>query len=380
MYVAQHLFTTEAGWQTPLPVVPDNTIALVLAFGPTQAPAPTWFAELRSTWPQARVVYVSGGGQIAGARIEDDVTVVNAVRFRTTRVHAVALDGVGDRPCDDLGAELGRALATVNELRHVLVFCDGLALNGTAFARGLGQALPTHVGVSGGLASDGTEFKTTCIGLDGPPVERRVVAIGLAGADLIVGAGSAGGWDDFGPDRRVTHADGAIVHALDDEPALDVYRRYLGPLAEELPGSALLFPLALRATGTDAPIVRTILGVDDAAGSLRFAGEVPEGGLVRLMRADVDRLLDGAGDATQQAQEHAGEGDATFALCVSCIGRRAVMRSRTDEELEEVQSLIGNAIIAGFYSNGEIGPHETPDGIDTVLHNQTMTVTLLGER
>ncbi len=206
-----------------------------------------------------------------------------------------------------------------------------------------------------------------------------MVAVGLAGSRLLVGAASAGGWDDFGPDRRVTRADGATVLTLDDEPALSVYRRYLGPFAAELPGSALLFPLALRRQGTDTPIVRTILGVDEEAGSLRFAGEVPEGALVRLMRSDTDRLLDGAGDAARRAGRAAHTRTPSLVLCVSCVGRRAVMRSQVDEELEEVQAAYGNAVLTGFYSNGEIGPNGAESPIDTVLHNQTMTVTLMAE-
>lgn len=379
MRVTSRTFHPARGWSDPLPDTPSPETALVLAFGPAQAPDGDWFAALRTAWPAARVVYVTGGGQMVDGHVRDEETVVTAIRFAATRVQAVALDGVGVVPCEQLGSELGRALATVAELRHVLVFCDGLALNGSAFVRGLARAVPSGVGISGGLASDGPAFVQTGVGLDGPPVAGRVVAIGLAGAGLTVSAGSAGGWDDFGPDRRVTRAVGATVYTLDDEPALAVYRRYLGAFAAELPGSALLFPLALRDAASDTPTVRTILGIDEAEGALRFAGEVPEGALVRLMRADTERLLDGAGEAARRARRGVSDEAAALALCVSCIGRRAVLRSRVDEELDEVRNEVGPAVLLGFYGNGEIGPLGSTSSAAT-LHNQTMTVTLLAER
>lgn len=178
-----------------------------------------------------------------------------------------------------------------------------------------------------------------------------------------------------------------MLYELDGERALDVYKRYLGHFANELPGSALLFPLAVRATHDSPVAVRTCLHVDEEAGTLRFAGDIPQGALVRLMRTSPDRLVDGATQAAAHARVDRGaSGSAESAhdaltLCVSCIGRRAVMRSRTEEELEEVVRESGSTVVVGFYSNGELAPPS--DGRahrQAVLHNQTMTVTTLSER
>ncbi|MCU0625931.1 MAG: FIST C-terminal domain-containing protein [Gemmatimonadaceae bacterium] len=381
MHADQYTWLPTGGWSPALPPAAAPSVQLVLAYGPVDAPPPEWFDALRAVWPAARLVYVSGGGQIAGATVQDDATVVCAITFRRTRVTAVATDGSGPDDAEALGRRIGEAFSYVDALRHVLVFTEGLSLNGSAFVRGLHGALPSHVGVSGGLASDGVSFARSCVGLDGPPAPDRIVAVGLSGDALVVGTGSEGGWQVFGPDRLVTRASGVLVHELDGERALDVYRRYLGPFADELPGSALLFPLALGHTVGEAPIVRTILGIDEATGALRFAGEVPEGRHVRLMRSDADQLLDGAAEAAVRARRsHDGAVPPVVALCFSCIGRRAVLRSRTEEELEEVQQVLGDAVLAGFYSNGEIGPHGHDDVDYPILHNQTMTITTLAER
>lgn len=370
-------WSAERGWLESQETHDSPGAQLILAFGPVNAPPQLWFDEVRQRWPKARVVYGTTGGPIDGAEVRDCTVVVTGMEFAGANIEVLSKDGAGVVPCEVLGAEFGSDFCKVANLRHVLVFVDGLHVNGAAFTRGLTGALPSGVTVSGGLASDGTQFIATGIGLDGPPVERRIVAVGLCGDSLRVGTGSAGGWIPFGPERTVSRASGTVVYELDGEPALSVYKRYLGDLALQLPGSALLFPIALSTPTGSETVVRTILGIDEAEGSLRFAGDVPQGSKVRLMRSTPDQLLDGAAQAARNALVALGEAVPAVVLCVSCIGRRAVLKSRVEEELEEVTRQVGGAVVSGYYSNGEISPPLN----DTIalLHNQTMTVTIIGE-
>lgn len=385
MHAHSFRWSSIRGWTgSTADVAPDafSKVQLLLAFGPVNAPPPEWFEEVHMRWPDAPLVYTTAGGQIgAGEVLEQDV-VLTAITLDASRVHVVAKTGAGIMPCEDLGATLGaeiaQSAAVRDDLRHVLVFVDGLQVNGTAFTRGLHRALPNGVTVSGGLASDGTDFVHTGVGLNGAPIAGQAVAIAFAGASLVVGTGSAGGWVPFGPERRVTRAEGTVVYEFDGEPALGTYRRYLGDLVAELPGSALLFPLSMDSVAHGGSVVRTILGIDEAAGSLRFAGDVPRGSRVRFMRSTNDQLLDGAASAARDAVATMDDVAPTVLLCISCIGRRAVLKSRVAEEIDEVCSVAPTATVAGYYSNGEIAPvaaHGEP-----LLHNQTMTITAFGER
>lgn len=373
-------WTATTGWTDATVTVPANDVQLLLAFGPVVAPPDAWFADVITRWPKARLVYSTAGGQIDGLDVLDSEVVVTGLAFEHGTVHVVARDGAGVTPCEELGRALGADLSALPDLQHVLLFVDGLYVNGVAFAAGLGASLPAGVTVSGGLASDGVVFIRTGIGVDGPPVERRVVAVGLCGSSIVVGTGSAGGWEPFGPERVVSRATGTTVYELDDQRALDVYRRYLGDLAKELPGSALLFPLSLTSADGGPTVVRTILGIDEAEGSLRFAGDVPQGGRVRLMRSTNDSILDGAALAANAAVAGLQGVAPTAMFCVSCVGRREVLRSRVEEEIEEVTQLTPGAVITGYYSNGEIAPPSDAPGTLALLHNQTMTITAIGER
>jgi hypothetical protein len=380
MHVRSLTWSRAAGWSGALGA--DHASAqLVLSFGPIDAPDAAWFDTIAAHCPNAQHVYASGGGQIANDTVRDDDTVVTFLTFDTATVHVIALDGVTIDASRDVGDAAGLRLAEVPGLRHVLLFTEGLDFNATAFLAGLTAHIPPEVRVSGGLASNGIALSRTGVGLNGPPAAARIVAVGLAGDSLDIGTGSVGGWDFFGPERIVTSSNIAELYELDGERALDVYKRYLGTFAAELPGSALLFPLAVRAT-RDGPIaVRTILSIDEDSGTLRFAGDIPQGSTVRLMRTTTDKLIDGATQAATLARSELSQATESFTLCISCIGRRAVMRSRVEEELEEVGRESGSQVVVGFYSNGEIAP--PTDGREharAVLHNQTMTVTTIAER
>jgi hypothetical protein len=183
----------------------------------------------------------------------------------------------------------------------------------------------------------------------------------------------------FGPDRVVTRSEGNVLYELDGRPALQLYKDYLGDRAAGLPATALLFPLALReASGADKNLVRTILAVDEARQSMTFAGDIPQGIRAQLMRANFDRLIQGASDAASLAGgSRNGTDGETLAIAISCVGRRLVLGERTEEEVEATLDVLpaGSRQI-GFYSYGEISPYAT-GACD--LHNQTMTLTTLAE-
>jgi hypothetical protein len=390
MQLAQRSWSPTAGWTGAA-----TPAQLVLAFAPSEPWVETTAAEaIRAAYPEAHIVLCSGAGQIAGPLLVDDAVVVTAVSFADTRVCAVALDHPEGADSAEVGARLAAGLPPQG-LRHVLVFSDGTRVNGTALVRGLTGTLPGEVTVTGGLAADDDRFTRTLVGLDAPPAPGQVVVVGLYGERLRVGIGALGGWDVFGPDRRVTRSAGNVLQELDGQPALGLYKRYLGPFAEELPGSALLFPLALRRNETPSnaglvgdtanTVVRTVLGIDEATESMTFAGDVPEGTVVRLMKASPESLIGGAEGAARAAAETLADdavGEApALALVVSCVGRRIALRQRTEEELEAVRDAVaecfGGAMLAGFYSYGEIAPNGV--WTQSELHNQTMTITLLAE-
>lgn len=337
------------------------------------------FAELKARYPKAHIVGCSTGGQIHGDDVEDDRLTGVALSFDRARVrlHAGRIGAAADsRAC---GAELGRTLRD-DDLCGVLLFSDGLNVNGSDLAAGLVEEIGAAVPISGGLAGDGAHFSRTLVGADAPPAERVVAALGFYGDKLRLGHGSAGGWSVFGPRRAITKARDNVLYELNGEKALDLYERYLGPDdAKDLPGSALLYPLRISDPLDPAhDVVRTVLSVDRQCGSMTFAGSMPEGWSAQLMHGCSDRLVAGASEAARQARLDGPVAGAALALMVSCVGRRLLMGQGVVGEVEAASEALGaDYKKLGFYSYGEISPHNVTRR--SILHNQTMTVMTLAE-
>jgi len=366
-------YQPEIGWSAPLPTVdPDRSFAL--CFGASRFLSEVDpVAELERV-TGAKVLGCSTAGEIHHDRVLDDTLAVAIVEFDSTPIRVVA-EPISNHASFDAGVSAARQLAA-DDLNAVLVLSDGLDVNGSELVRGINAVLSPEVVVTGGLAGDGFRFEQTWVVVDGKPTSGFMTAVGMYGDAVRVGHGSRGGWDKFGPERTVTKSRGSVVYELDGMPILGLYRQYLGELADELPASGLLFPLALREAGDDKVLVRTILGMDEEDQSLTFAGDVPEGHLVQLMQANFDRLIDGAEDAAATAVERSLP-DASLCVAISCVGRRLVLGERTEDELEATLELFpGDIAQVGFYSYGEISPFAegTCD-----LHNQTMTLTTFGE-
>jgi len=376
----QITWNPQAGW-TPAKARLKN-VSLVFYFGTRQMLAcGARFNELRAMFPAAHIMGCSTGGQINSSDVNDDEVVAAAISFDTTKLQLICQDISDTRQSRECGEVVGRALSRA-DLAGVFVLSDGLNVNGSELVKGLVAAIGPGIPLTGGLAGDGADFSETLVGGNCIPRARMVVGIGFYGNSIRIGHGSAGGWDSFGPRRRVTKSIGNVLFELDGEPALDLYKRYLGPEdTKGLPGSALLFPIQVHdPEHPDSSVVRTVLAVDHEARSMTFAGDVPQGWTAQLMHGKFDRLAEGAADAARQAQLglEAGEAGHQFSILISCIGRRLLMGQRIIDEVEAAGAELGDrALRLGFYSYGEISPHAKSGVCE--LHNQTMTVTSFAE-
>ena len=333
--------------------------------------------ELAKRYPAAILTGCSTAGEIISESVRDGTIIVTAIEFENVKVSAakVALKETGYN-----SFEVGKKLVSQLEkkgLKHVFVVSDGLRVNGTDLVKGIADELPAHVTLTGGLAGDGPHFaKTVIVEPDGTVATESIAAVGFYGDALQIGFGSRGGWDSFGVDRLVTKSKENILFEIDYQPALDLYKSFLGDRAKDLPSSGLLFPLSMRDSAEHAPVVRTILGINEDEKSLTFAGDIPEGSFVRLMKANNDRLINGAEEAAVAAKNGNIESP-EFALLVSCVGRKLVLKQMVEEEVESVSQVLNQPVITGFYSYGEIAPFNRDAPCE--LHNQTMTITTFRE-
>lgn len=350
---------------------------LVLVFGSTQkVKEKVGLDVLHKAYSNAVIIGCSSSGEICNTNVYDDSIVATAIFFEKSKVKHVS--ATIEKPEDSfkVGAELVNSLIE-DDLKHIFVLSEGLQINGSELVNGLQSIAPEKVGITGGLAGDGADFKETIVYVNGSANSKVITAIGFYGSKLKVGYGSFGGWDSFGIERLVTKSDNNVLYELDGNPALTTYKSFLGEHANNLPSSGLLFPLSLRTEKENQPVVRTILGIDEKNQSLTFAGNIPQGSYVRLMKANFDRLIDGATHAAEAATEEFTIKDPELTILISCVGRKLVLKQMIEEEIEGVKEIVGSSTICGFYSYGEIAPFNLSASCE--LHNQTMTVTTFKE-
>ena len=368
----------DGGWTAPTLPPWDSPSTLVLVFAaPSFEAEPALWQQLAEAYPRSHLLGCSTAGEVHGTRVSDDSVAVAVVAFERTALRtAMAPVGPGG---DGFAAarEVAHALCEPG-LRAVIALCDGRDINGSEVVRGLGSALDPAVVVTGGLAGDGDRFQRTWTLVGAAPRVGFITAVGLYGDAVRVGHGAKGGWDVFGPERVVTRSAGNVLYELDGRPALELYETYLGELAAGLPAAALLFPLLVRDPAAEGRrLVRTILDIDHAAQSMTFAGDVPQGFRAQLMRANLDRLVQGASDAAHLALAEGAPAGELLSIAISCVGRRLVLRQRVEEESEAtLEAFPAGTQQIGFYAYGAISPYASGR---CELYNQTMALTTVWE-
>ena len=378
MKTAQYQWSRSDGWTPGLPNFEVEQQGIVFVFGARPLIQDgALVSELRGHFKGAAILGCSTSGEIVGDTVVDDLVIATAVAFDQTRLRTASASIAEANSSYAVGEELARQLNDPS-LRHVFVLSDGLNVNGSDLARGLASGVSEGVSITGGLSGDGTDFAETWVIDNAAAGAQRIAAVGLYGDHLRVGYGSMGGWKPFGPLRTITRAEGNVLYELDGHSALDLYRRYLGGHAAQLPASGLLFPIVVTEAQGGEGVVRTVLSVDEQDGSMTFAGDIPQDGAAQLMKTNVDDLVDGATAAAEASLSGLDGQRPELALLVSCVGRKLVMKQRVEEEIEAIRHIFGaDTKIAGFYSYGELAPFS--QGGECRLHNQTMTITALAE-
>lgn len=330
------------------------------------------FALLTKKFPNAEIVICSTAGEIYQNMVCEGSLTVVALEFNKTKLLSANVN------ISDFKDSYSAALGLVNklskeDLKYIMVFSDGNLVNGSELVKGLISAVDKDILITGGLAGDAGNFQSTLTGLNENAAEGNIIAIGLYGKQIMVTHGSHGGWDMFGLEKEITKSESNILYEIDGNNALDFYKKYLGPDVENLPASALLFPLAVTEPGTDRHVVRTILSINEEEKCMTFAGDVPLGSKVRLMKANLDKTTDAASKAAFNTIKDINL-KPDFSLLISCVGRKLILGPRIEEEVEIVDETFNNqTVMAGFYSYGEISPFN--EGGNCQLHNQTMTIT-----
>lgn len=382
MIIRQESLTGKMGLSDLPSASPLPSANLVLVFGSIKRFSDAKLQNtLKNRYPTAQIIGCTTAGEISPNGVFDESLQITAILWEKTMQRVAHVKMSDMQNSFETGAGIAKQLKA-DSLRTVLLFSDGLKVNGSELLSGF-QSVLGEIPIVGGMAGDGGTFTKTLQIFNDTVSDGLIIAVGLYGNNLVTASGALGGWKPYGPPRKVTRSEKNVVFELDGKPALPLYRMYIGEhFSKGLPGTGLKFPFAIIEEGKrEVEKIRTLLAIDAANNSMTFAGNVQEGHTVRLCQTTHERLVEGASGAANLVTGNlagVNTNQAGLAVCVSCVGRKLVMADQISDEIKAVQQIFGSqTMLTGFYSYGEFAPR--PNTNDSVLHNQTMTIGYLSE-
>jgi hypothetical protein len=327
MKIMTHMYQQQK-WNSQFDSAMDSKNTLILIFASLEAEyVQKEVLYIAKLFPSSIIFGASTSREILNNEVYDDTIVVAVTKFQSTVLQNHTCKTIGNETSYEDGVSIAKALYH-DDLKGIFVLSDGLKTNGSKLTNGIASVVPPSIVVSGGLAGDKDKFEKTWVIKNGSLQESTVCAVGFYGKHIHFKAASKGGWDSLGLQRIVTKSKDNILYELDGKPALEIYKRYLGDRASELPASGLLFPLQIKENSdTKESKVRTVLAVDEVNQSITFAGDIPQGSHVTFMKANFNRLVNGAGESAEMLSFSGYRNEPLLCIAISCVGRKLLLKS-----------------------------------------------------
>ncbi len=320
------------------------------------------------------LVGCTGGAEISTLGFSTKSVVLGGIVSDQIEFEIASVKHIG-KNSEAAGKKLGRLFSS--SVGFIQIFSDGITGNGCGLLRGIHSGIQKNIPITGGTAGDAGHFIQSLQFAGREIFSDAAVAIGFKG-QFSVGTGVQSGWAPIGLPKKVTRSSENILYELNGEPALNVFRRFLGKHAEKLPAVGVEYPLGFytKEDNDEYFVLRTTMAVNPKEGSITFAGELPEETMVHLTCGDKINLLNATEKAAQIAIDQLEKNTPVMAFCCSCIARKTLLGQRTKEEFNRVNMKLGGIPILGFYTFGEFC--RVKPGGPSLFHNESIAITVIG--
>jgi small ligand-binding sensory domain FIST len=282
-------------------------------------------------------------------------------------------------PSPDAGPEEWHALLGVRpeDCPAIMLLPDPFTLRSDHLLAGLDFAYSDAVKI-GGLASGGGQPGANALFINGKSVRSGAVGVAFTG-DLAVETVVAQGCRPIGEPLVVTESEGNVISKLGDQTPLEVLRdlfdaaetREKRLIRRSLQIGIIMDRLAQERSEGEF-LIRNVLGADEEDGTLAVGELVQEGQVVQFFARDAQAADE---DLRMMLEEYIDnlDGDVpASALLFSCLGRGQYLYGSPDHDTTMFTDMVADIPIAGFFSNGEIGPV----GDQTFLHGYSASFAL----
>lgn len=228
---------------------------------------------------------------------------------------------------------------------------------GALVIQGMIEKAGTDITIVGGKAGEminleGKVFTNTVSS------RNAIVALILDQDKIDLKGMAASGWKPAGTEKKITRCIGPWIYTIDDQPAFDIVKKFLGTdiledkNKEGIVKLNIIYPLQLYREG-GSPYMLPILFANTEDNAVMLAEEVPEGSIFRFsMPPDFD-VIDMVIKSSLELKEKEMP-DADALVIFSCIGRLGSLGPMASAEVEGLAG-IWNSPMIGYYSLGEFG-------------------------
>ena len=317
--------------------------------------------KISNDFPGAIVIGATTAGEISHAKMYQNETIISCSFFKKTTLTAAYTKKISQQS----GKKLSKQITTAHT-KAAIILSEGL--KGTdydGFIRGINKANPKLI-IAGGLAADNFQLKNTFIFFNQKIYNRGSVAVSFSGKKLFAANKYNLNWTPIGKEFTVTSAKANAIYEIDNENAIEVFKRYLGNEifknnANTLPDIQLLYK--------EGSIIVSRTPMTIANNAIIFAAPIKEGQKVKFGFSNAASVISGANEIKNRLTNKPAQAVFIF----SCIARKKLLGNRLENEFSYFESI---APTSGFFTYGEY--YSTNEA--NALLNCTTTILILSEK
>jgi len=317
--------------------------------------------KLRTDFCNAVIIGATTAGEISNAKMYENNTVISISLFQKTQLNISYVPKLTYKKGKTLSEKISK-----KETKAAIILSEGLfGKDYEGFIKGIKEKNPQLI-ISGGLAGDNFKLQKTFIFFNNIIYSHGGVAVSFSAKELYATNSYNLNWIPIGKKFTITSSSKNIIHTINNESAVKIFKRYLGDKifennAKTLPDFQLLFQEG------STTVSRTPLTFEDD--SLILAGPIKEGQIVQFGFSNASAVLSGAQNISQNLGKNAAEAVYIF----SCIARKTLLGKALEHEFQAFNTL---APTAGFFTYGEFYSSDTKN----TLLNCTTTILVLSEK
>lgn len=245
--------------------------------------------------------------------------------------------------------------------------------------KGLVDKAGEDVTIVGGMAGEPVNF-TGFVFTNDASSSNGLISLIIDQDKISLKGMAVSGWKSMGTKKIITRCEGSWIHTIDNIPATEVFKKYLGEdifssiVSGEVIKTNMNYPLQFERSG-GSPLNMPFISFNTTEQSVMIPGTAIEGSAFRFSLPPDFDVIDTVIESSRKIKEK-GFNEADALVVFSCIARLQSLGPMAPMELEGLADTWGKPMI-GFFCLGEFG--RIADG-KSEFHGSTVSWVALKEK